>query len=81
MKFTLKKPSFDPTLLVQRVPRLKNALYLSDNVFSKRVLIGSIIFTFPSEEGTAILRGHLWTSRLQGKGSTFISQLFQDPEY
>ena len=42
----------------------------------------------PTSDGTAILRGHPshvkvspLAERLQGKGSTFISQLFLDPEY
>ena len=34
---------------------LKKALYLSVNV---KVLIGDTIFTSPSGDGTAILRGH-----------------------
>ena len=50
----------------------KNALYLSVNVFSTKVLIGDTIFTSPTGDGTAILRG---SSLLQCKGSTFISQL------
>ena len=37
----------------------KNALYLSVNVFSRKVLIGDTIFTSLSGDGTAILRGHL----------------------
>ena len=37
---------------------LKNALRLSVNVFSLKVLIGDTIFTSPSGEETAILRGH-----------------------
>ena len=36
----------------------KNARYLSVNVFSTKVLIGDSIFTSPTGEGTAILRGH-----------------------
>ena len=36
----------------------KNALYLSVNVFSRKVLIGDTIFTSPTVDGTAILRGH-----------------------
>ena len=34
------------------------ALYLSVNVFSTKVLIGETIFTSPTGDGTAILRGH-----------------------
>ena len=36
----------------------KNALYLSVNVFSTKVLIGTLYFTSPNGDGTAILRGH-----------------------
>ena len=36
----------------------KNALYLSVNVFSTKVLIADTIFTSPNGDGTAILRGH-----------------------
>ena len=32
--------------------------YLSINVFSMKVLIGDTIFTSPTGDGTAILRGH-----------------------
>ena len=39
--------------------RKKNALNLSDNVFSTKVLIGDTIFTSPPGDGTAILRGLL----------------------
>ena len=58
---------------------LQNAHYLSVNVFSTKLLIGDTIFTSPTGDGTAIFRGHPShgrTSRLQCKGSTFISQLF-----
>jgi len=37
----------------------KNVLNLSDNVFSTKVLFGDTIFTSPSGDGTAILRGLL----------------------
>ena len=37
---------------------IKKALYLSVNVFSTKVLIGDTIFTSPTGDGTAILRGH-----------------------
>ena len=40
------------------LPRKKNALYLSVNVFSTKVLIWDTIFTSPTGDGTAILRGH-----------------------
>ena len=35
-----------------------NALYLSFNVFSMKALFGDTIFTSPTGDGTAILRGH-----------------------
>ena len=37
----------------------KKSLYLSVNVFSTKVLIGDTIFTSPTGDETAILRGHL----------------------
>ena len=52
------------TLDVEAPPRngnylfLKNTLYLRVNVFSRKVLIGDTIFTSPTVDGTAILRGH-----------------------
>ena len=62
---------------------MKNALYLSVNVFRTKVLIGTLYFTSPNGDGTAILRVVIRatrrSSRLQGKGSTFISQLFLRP--
>ena len=36
----------------------KKALYLSVNVFSRKVLIEDTIFTSPTGDGTAIIRGH-----------------------
>ena len=36
----------------------KNALYLSVNVFSMKVLIADTIFTSLTGDGTAILRSH-----------------------
>ena len=50
-------------------------------VFSTKVLIKDTSFTSPTGDGTAILRGHPSHMKVQGKGSTFISQLFPDPEY
>ena len=41
-----------------RDTKKKKALYLSVNVFSTKALIGDTIFTFPTGDGTAILRGH-----------------------
>ena len=37
---------------------IKNALYLSVNTFSMKVLIGNTIFMSPTGEGTPIIRGH-----------------------
>ena len=36
----------------------KNALHLSVNVFSTKVLIGDTFLTSPIGDGAAILRGH-----------------------
>ena len=52
----------------------KRELYLSVNGFSTKVLVANTILTSPTGDGTAISRGH--QSRLQCKGSAFISQLF-----
>ena len=54
----------------------KNALYLSINAFSSKVLNGNTIFMSPTGDRTDILHGHPRSSNLQGKGSTFISQTF-----
>ena len=56
--------------------------FLGVNVFSTKALIGDTICYFLTGDETAILRGHLSHrrfTRLQGKGSTFISQLFLRP--
>ena len=53
--------------------------YLSVNAYSAKVLMGDTIFTSPTRDGTAILRGHPSherSTRLQGKGSILISQLY-----
>ena len=64
---------------------LKNALYLSVNVFSPKVVIEDTIFTSPTGDVTSILNADFtWSSRphedlaqcLMGEGSIFISQLF-----
>ena len=56
------------------------ALYLSVNVFSRKVLIGDTIFTSGLVETGppfyVVIRATQRSTRLQGKGSTFISQLF-----
>ena len=41
------------------------ALYLSVNVFSTKVLIGTLYFTSPNGDGTAILRGHPSHAKVQ----------------
>ena len=49
------------------------------NVFSTKVLIGDTIFLRLIETGPpfyVVIRATRRSSRLQGKGSTFISQLF-----
>ena len=43
---------------VRRDLKKKKALYLSVNEFNTKVLIGDTIFTSPTGDGTAILRGH-----------------------
>ena len=46
--------------------RKKNAVYLSVNVFiSPKVLIGTLYFTSPNGDGTAILRGHPSYAKVQ----------------
>ena len=52
---------------------IKKCTLFEFNVFSTKVLIGDTIFTSPTGDGTAILRG---SSLLQSKGNTFISRLF-----
>ena len=63
-----------------RLKRKKKALSLSVNVFSTKVQIGDTIFTFPTGDGAAFLRGRpsqaKIASHLQCKGSTYIPQLF-----
>ena len=58
----------------------KIALYLSVDVFSRKVLIGDTIFTSGLVETGppfyVVIRAAQRSTRLQGKGSTFISQLF-----
>ena len=43
----------------------QNALYLIVKVFSTKVLIGDTIFTYPTGDGTAILRGHPSHAKVQ----------------
>ena len=57
----------------------QNAVYLIVNVFSTKILIGGTIFTSPTGNGTpfyVVIRAKQTCGHLQGKGSTFISQLF-----
>ena len=58
----------------------KKALYLSVNVFSTKVLTVDTIFT-TGPPFYVVIRATRRSSRLKDKGSTFISQLFKDPEY
>ena len=43
----------------------KDAFYLSVNIFRKKILIGDTIFTSPTGDGTAILRGHPSHAKVQ----------------
>ena len=58
----------------------KIALSLSVDVFSRKVLIGDTIFKSGLVETGppfyVVIRATQRSTRLQGKGSTFISQLF-----
>ena len=65
LPYELRQRRFEVT--DQRGLKKKDALYLSVNVFSRKVLIGETIFT--SRE-TAILRGH----RSHAKVSPFVEQ-------
>ena len=42
----------------EKLSREENALYLSVNVLSTKVLIGDTFYTSPTGGGTAILLGH-----------------------
>ena len=57
----------------------KNALYLSVNVFSTKVLIGTRLLMETGPPFYVVIRATRRSSRLQDKGSTFISQLFLRP--
>ena len=48
----------DLTISPSDIKKKKDALYLSVNVFSTKVLIGDTVFTSPTGEGIVILRGH-----------------------
>ena len=58
---------------------------VESNDWKKKTLFEFHHFTSPTGDGTAVLRDHpratRRASRLQGKGGTFFSQLFWDPEY
>ena len=61
-----RHPSWELNLRKRVVEnRNKNALYLSVNVFSTKVLIGVTIFTSPTGGGTAIFRGHPSHAKVQ----------------
>ena len=60
----------------QRGLKKKNALYLSVNVFSRKVLIGDTIFTSRRLPFYVVIGATRRSSHLQSKGSTFISLLF-----
>ena len=47
------------------LPIKKKCTLLSVNVFSTKVLIRTLYFTFPNGDGTAILRGHPSHARVQ----------------
>ena len=62
----------------QQQQQQQNALYLSVNVFSTKVLLGDTILTSPTVDGPpfyVVIRATRRSSQLQGRGSTFISQL------
>ena len=67
-------------LLLMANCKWKKALYVSVNVCSKKVLIGdTILFRLLLETGPPfymVIKATQSSSRLQCKGSTFISQLF-----
>ena len=49
----------------QDLTNKKNALYLSVNVFSMKVVTGSTIFTSPTGDGATILHGHPSHAKVQ----------------
>ena len=61
--------------------RQQNTPYLSVNVFSTKVPIGDTVFTSPTGDGTAILRGHPSHERrsrhLQGKAVPLFLSYFK----
>ena len=61
----LSSKRYDKTPCRMGKKKKKNALYLSVNVFSTKVLIGDTIFTSPNGDGTAILRGHPSHAKVQ----------------
>ena len=61
---------------LSRLKVIKNAYYLSVNVFSKKVLIGDTIFMSPTADvTTVVIPATRRSSFLQAKASTFGSQL------
>ena len=63
---------------LMRFSKKKNTLFV--NVFGAKVFIGTLFLTSPTGEGGGapyvVIRATRSSRRLQGKGSTFISQLF-----
>jgi len=51
--------------MVNTVTAWVNALYLTVNVFSKKVLIGDTVFKSLTGDRTAILGGHLSHAKVQ----------------
>ena len=66
---------------MSNVNTTKNTPYLSVNVFSTKAPIGDTIFTSPTGDGTAILRGHPSHARrsrhLQGKAVPLFLSYFK----
>ena len=56
--FTQKLRSSSLALHQKTKMKKTRALYLSVKLFSTKMLTGDTIFTFPTGDGTAILRGH-----------------------
>ena len=66
------------------IKTIKNALYLSFNVFSTKVLIGGTIYMGPTGDETAIERGHsshLKVYPFAGLREYLHFSIILDPEY
>ena len=71
-----------PSLVLCVISSDKNALYLTFNVLSTEVLLGTLVLRLQVETGPpfyVVIGGTRRSSHLQGKGSTFISHLFKTP--